>query len=183
MTGSRANGAMVSTYLSVLVTVLMAHTDRTDTGMRIAASTTSTHAEIRRGRCPFRGLSLLILAILEVPVAFDGFSGSPSGAEPASPASSGCIWGSVSLIGDASCAIPSANWAGAHAFPGCTTTSVKQKGAGANHQRVVAISAISGFLAPLVFVGVIVLRKVNRRSRVHFRQWNKRLQHEISRWS
>src|ERR1700722_16649975 len=129
MAGLRANGAMVSTYLSVLVTVLMAHTDRTDTGMRTAASTTSTHAEIRRGRCPFRGLSLLILAILEVPVAFDGFSGSPSGAEPASPASSGCIWGSVSLIGDASCAIPSANWAGAHAFPGCTTTSVKQKGA------------------------------------------------------
>jgi hypothetical protein len=60
---------------------------------------------------------------------------------------------------------------------------VKQKGANANHQRVVAISAISGFLAPLVFVGVILFRKVNRRSRTHFRKWNKRLQHEISRWS
>jgi hypothetical protein len=60
---------------------------------------------------------------------------------------------------------------------------VKQKGVGANHQRVIAVSAISGFLAPLVFVGVIVLRKVNRRGRIHFRQWNKRLQHEISRWS
>jgi hypothetical protein len=60
---------------------------------------------------------------------------------------------------------------------------VKQKGGIANHQRVVAISAISGFMAPLVFVGVIVLRKVNRRSRTHFRQWNKRFQHELSRWS
>jgi hypothetical protein len=47
----------------------------------------------------------------------------------------------------------------------------------------VAISAISGFLAPLVFVGVIVLRKVNRRSRTHLRHWNKRLQHEIARWN
>jgi hypothetical protein len=60
---------------------------------------------------------------------------------------------------------------------------VKQKGAGANHQRVVAISAISGFLAPLVFVGVIVLRKVNRRSRVHFRRLNHRFQREVARWS
>ena len=176
MAGLRANGAIVSTYLSVLVTVLMAHTDRTDTGMRIAASTTSTRAEIRRGRCPRRGLSLLTL---ELSAGCDGFSGSPSGAESASPASSGCIWGSVSLIGADSSGIPSANWAGAHAFPGCTTTSVKQKGSGANHQRLVAVSAISGFLAPLVFVGVIVLRKVNRRSRTHFRRWNKRLQHEI----
>ena len=38
-------------------------------------------------------------------------------------------------------------------------------------------------MAPLVFVGVIVLRKVNRRSRTRFRQWNKRLQHELARWS
>ena len=60
---------------------------------------------------------------------------------------------------------------------------MKQKGGNANHPRVVAISAISGFLAPLVFVGLIVFRKVNRRSRIHFRRWNKRLQHEISRWS
>ena len=49
--------------------------------------------------------------------------------------------------------------------------------------RIVAISAISGFLAPLVFVGVIVLRKVERRVHVHVRHWNKRLQHEIARWS
>jgi hypothetical protein len=60
---------------------------------------------------------------------------------------------------------------------------VKRFGGSSDHQRVVAISALSGFLAPLVFVGVIVFRKVNRRSRAHLRQWNKRLQHEISRWS
>jgi hypothetical protein len=60
---------------------------------------------------------------------------------------------------------------------------VKQKRGNSNHQRTVAIGAISGFMAPLVFVGVIVFRKANRRSRVHFRQWNKRLQHEISRWT
>jgi hypothetical protein len=60
---------------------------------------------------------------------------------------------------------------------------VKRIGGSSEHPRIVAISAISGFMAPLVFVGVIVLRKVNRRSRTHFRRWNKRLQHEISRWS
>ena len=38
-------------------------------------------------------------------------------------------------------------------------------------------------MAPLVFVGVIVLRKVNRRSRTQFRHWNKRFQHERARWS
>jgi hypothetical protein len=47
----------------------------------------------------------------------------------------------------------------------------------------VALSALSAFIAPLVFVGIIVLRKVDRRLSVHFRQWNKRLQHEIARWS
>jgi hypothetical protein len=56
-------------------------------------------------------------------------------------------------------------------------------GGKSDHPRVVAISALSGFLAPLVFVGVIVLRKVHRRSRTHLRHWNKRLQHEISRWN
>jgi len=60
---------------------------------------------------------------------------------------------------------------------------VKRSGGNADQTRVIAISALSGFLAPLVFVGVIVLRKVNRRSRVHFRQWNKRFQHERARWS
>jgi hypothetical protein len=66
---------------------------------------------------------------------------------------------------------------------GCTTVPVKQKGGFGSHQRLVAISAVSGFMAPLVFVGLIVFRKVQRRGRVHFRQLNKRFQHEIARWS
>jgi hypothetical protein len=49
--------------------------------------------------------------------------------------------------------------------------------------RVMALSALSAFLAPLVFVGIIVLRKVDRRLTVHWRQWSKRFQHEIARWS
>ena len=49
--------------------------------------------------------------------------------------------------------------------------------------RVVALSALSAFLAPLVFVGIIVLRKVDRRFSVHWRQWSKRFQHEIDRWT
>ena len=60
---------------------------------------------------------------------------------------------------------------------------MKRIGGNSDQTRVIAISALSGFLAPLVFVGVIVLRKVNRRSRVHFRRLNKRFQHELARWS
>ena len=52
MTGLRANGAIVSTYWSVLVTVRMAHTDDHRDRDQEDARTTSTHAEIRRGRCP-----------------------------------------------------------------------------------------------------------------------------------
>ena len=48
---------------------------------------------------------------------------------------------------------------------------------------MVALSAISGFMAPLVFVSLIVMRKVGRRSRYHYRHWNRRFQHEISRWT
>jgi hypothetical protein len=68
-------------------------------------------------------------------------------------------------------------------FEGVRLVPVKQKGGIRGHQRVVAISAVSGFMAPLVFVGVIVLRKANRRGRVQYRRLNKRLQHEIARWS
>ena len=49
--------------------------------------------------------------------------------------------------------------------------------------RVMALSALSAFVAPLVFVGIIVLRKVDRRLTVHWHQWSKRLRHEIARWS
>ena len=40
-----------------------------------------------------------------------------------------------------------------------------------------------GFLAPLVFVGVIVLRKVTAAAAPTSAEWNKRLQHEIARWT
>ena len=95
MTGLRAKGAIVSTYLSVLVTVLMAHTDRTDTGMRMAAKTTRTHAEIRRGRCPRRVLAFLVSA---TSAGCDDVARVTSDPESGFLASSGCIWGSVSLI-------------------------------------------------------------------------------------
>jgi hypothetical protein len=49
--------------------------------------------------------------------------------------------------------------------------------------RLIALSALSGFLAPLVFVSIIVLRKVERRLNVQYRHWSKRLEHEIARWS
>jgi hypothetical protein len=49
--------------------------------------------------------------------------------------------------------------------------------------RVVALSAISGFAAPLVFVSVIVLRKAERRVNSRYKHLNKRLQREISRWT
>ncbi len=49
--------------------------------------------------------------------------------------------------------------------------------------RVVALSGISGFTAPLVFLGVIVLRKSQRRVTARYRHWNRRFQHEIARWT
>lgn len=49
--------------------------------------------------------------------------------------------------------------------------------------RMVLFSAVAAFFAPLVFVSIIVLRKAERRFNVHARVWNKRLQHEIARWS
>jgi hypothetical protein len=61
--------------------------------------------------------------------------------------------------------------------------AVRENRGSSNGPRVVAISAISGFMAPLVFVSIIVLRKVTRRGRVQYRHWNRRLQHEISRWT
>ena len=65
----------------------------------------------------------------------------------------------------------------------CTTGGVKQKGANTIGPRLVVLSAISAFAAPLVFVGVILLRKVDRRGRVQIRRLNKRWQHELARWT
>jgi hypothetical protein len=60
---------------------------------------------------------------------------------------------------------------------------VKEKRAGSSGVRVVFLSALSAFAAPLVFVSVIVLRKANRRGKVHVRHLNKRFQNELARWS
>jgi hypothetical protein len=49
--------------------------------------------------------------------------------------------------------------------------------------RIVFLSAIAAFLSPFVFFGILILRKAERRLNVHARVWNKRLQHEIARWS
>jgi hypothetical protein len=65
----------------------------------------------------------------------------------------------------------------------CTTGGVKQKGANSIGPRLVVLSALSAFMAPLVFVSVIVLRKMDRRGRVQVRRLNKRLQHERARWT
>jgi hypothetical protein len=56
-------------------------------------------------------------------------------------------------------------------------------GTPARELRVMILSGASVVVAPLVFVGIIVLRKVAVRVRVKTRFWNKRLQHEIARWS
>ncbi len=53
----------------------------------------------------------------------------------------------------------------------------------ARNLRVLVLSGLSVFIAPLVFVSVIVLRKVNRRVGAKARFWNRRLQHEIARWT
>jgi hypothetical protein len=60
---------------------------------------------------------------------------------------------------------------------------VAQSAGGSNGVRVVILSALSAFAAPLVFVSVIVLRKANRRGKVQFRRLNKRWQNERARWS
>jgi hypothetical protein len=49
--------------------------------------------------------------------------------------------------------------------------------------RVMTLSALSGMLAPLVFVALIVAHKVAVRVHVKTRFWNKRLQHELARWT
>jgi hypothetical protein len=49
--------------------------------------------------------------------------------------------------------------------------------------RFVALSAGAALLAPLVFLGIIVMRKAERRFSVHARVWGKRLRNEIGRWN
>jgi hypothetical protein len=57
------------------------------------------------------------------------------------------------------------------------------RGTPARELRLMMLSAATSFLAPFVFVAIIVLRKVAVRMHVKTRFWNKRLQHEIARWS
>jgi hypothetical protein len=52
-----------------------------------------------------------------------------------------------------------------------------------NELRTAGLAAAAGFLAPLVFVLVIALRKVRRRVHVRFRFWNQRAKRELARWS
>jgi hypothetical protein len=49
--------------------------------------------------------------------------------------------------------------------------------------KVVMLSAIAGLSAPLVFVSIIAMRKAERRFKVHFRHWDRRVRHEIARWT
>ena len=49
--------------------------------------------------------------------------------------------------------------------------------------RTAGLSAMGGFMAPLVFVLVIALRKLKRRVNFRFRFLNQRVKREIARWS
>ena len=72
---------------------------------------------------------------------------------------------------------------GAVGFHWCSTYCMDGSPSAARQVRIAGISAVAGMFAPLVFIGIIVLRKVNRRAKGYTRLWNKRLQHEIARWS
>jgi hypothetical protein len=52
-----------------------------------------------------------------------------------------------------------------------------------NELRIVTLSAVAGFFAPLVFFLIFALRKVRRRAHVHFKFWDKRVKAELARWS
>ena len=168
MTGFRASGAMVATYWSVSVTVRIAQTEITETGISSDASTTSTHALIPA--CPTRPAALLR--------AVPGWPGRPRRSRPAPPRGPSRSFGHA----HPQCLVP--NGPGVHGSPGCSTDRRgSDLGPSSGGPSLIALSALSAFVAPLVFVGIIVLRKVERRFNVQFRHWSKRLQHEIARWS
>jgi hypothetical protein len=57
-------------------------------------------------------------------------------------------------------------------------------GSRSSHElRTVGLSAAAGFMAPLVFVLVIALRKLRRQANFRFRFVNQRVKREIARWS
>ena len=49
--------------------------------------------------------------------------------------------------------------------------------------RTMSLSVVAGAMAPLVFVMVVVLRKVNRQVNIGYRFYSKRMRAEIARWS
>ena len=53
----------------------------------------------------------------------------------------------------------------------------------AKEVRIIGLSAIAGFFAPLCFVAIFALRKIRRRVNIHFKFWNKRVKAELARWS
>jgi hypothetical protein len=56
-------------------------------------------------------------------------------------------------------------------------------GSPARELRLMVLSAATVVVAPLVFVSIIVLRKIGLRVHVKTRHWGKRLQHERARWT
>jgi hypothetical protein len=53
----------------------------------------------------------------------------------------------------------------------------------AKEVRIITLSAIAGFFAPLCFVAIFAMRKIRRRVNFHFKFWNKRVKAELARWS
>ena len=156
---------MVVTYWSVLVTVRMAQADTTETGMSNDASTMSTQEMIPLVRRA-RGF-------------FSAISGTSTGATSVDRVSSGLL----SVISARAPAVIETRGTGAHSLSRCSTKCVDTPQKGTNRVRIMGVSVIAGFFAPLVFVLVFALRKVNRSAKIAARGWNKRLQHEIARWT
>jgi hypothetical protein len=65
----------------------------------------------------------------------------------------------------------------------CSTKCVDRPRKRTNRIRMMGLSAFAGFFAPLVFVLALALRKVSRHAKFFARGWNKRLQHELARWT
>jgi hypothetical protein len=57
------------------------------------------------------------------------------------------------------------------------------EGRAARDLRIMLLSAMSAAIAPLVLLGLVVIRRLRPRVRFVFRHWNGRLQREITRWS
>jgi hypothetical protein len=53
----------------------------------------------------------------------------------------------------------------------------------AKEVRIITLSAIAGFFAPLCFIAIFAVRKIRRRINFHFKFWNKRVKAELARWS